>query len=169
MNSFIDKFNKKNNTNINIYTAGSYRLGKSNSKDIDLILSIQKKEKQNLEIIFKNIINTLIHDDILFDYVNISKNQIFGIIKVNNVFRHIDLRLIDEKYLPYYQLYFGSGEQFSRLIRQFAKDKGFKLTNKEFLDIRKNKKIKVKSEQDIFKKLGLNYVEPENRPSTLSL
>ena len=169
MNTFIDKFNKKNNTNINIYPAGSYRLGKSNSKDIDLILSIQKKEKQNLEIIFKNIINTLIHDDILFDYVNISKNQIFGIIKVNNVFRHIDLRLIDEKYLPYYQLYFGSGEQFSRLIRQFAKDKGYKLTNKEFLDIRKNKKIKVKSEQEIFKKLGLNYVEPEDRSSTLSL
>ena len=169
MNTFIDKFNKKNNTNINIYPAGSYRLGKLNSKDIDIILSIQKKEKQNLEIIFKNIINTLIHDDILFDYVNISKNQIFGIIKVNNIFRHIDLRLIDEKYLPYYQLYFGSGEQFSRLIRQFAKDKGYKLTNKEFLDIRKNKKIKVNSEQDIFKKLGLNYVEPEDRPYTLSL
>jgi DNA polymerase/3'-5' exonuclease PolX len=58
-------------------------------------------------------------------------------------------------------LYFGSGEQFSRLIRQKAKKIGYKLNNKGLF--KNGKKINIQTEKNIFKQLDISYISPENR------
>jgi DNA polymerase/3'-5' exonuclease PolX len=65
--------------------------------------------------------------------------------------------------LPFYLLYFGSGESFSREIRKKAKNQGYKLS--EFGLIRNNKIImnKANNEKEIFNKLNLPYILPHNR------
>lgn len=48
-------------------------------------------------------------------------------------------------------------------MRNFAKKKGFKLGNREMVNIKTNKNIVCKSEHDIFNALGMKYVEPAQR------
>ena len=63
--------------------------------------------------------------------------------------------------MPFFLLYFGSGENFSRKIRKYAKDKGYKLNETGLY--KNNKKINLKSEKEIFDYLKIPYVKPENR------
>ena len=63
----------------------------------------------------------------------------------------------------FYELYFGSGENFSRKIREHAKKMGYTLNEH---GLRKNGKYinrKFRDEKDIFEFLKMEYVKPENR------
>ena len=67
--------------------------------------------------------------------MSIGSNKIMGLTKLPDTVmntkphyvRQIDIRLIPEKLLSWYLLYFGSGEDFSRKIRKIARDQGYKL------------------------------------------
>ena len=62
--------------------------------------------------------------------------------------RHIDILLTPiESYYPAL-LYFGSGVDESRRIRQISKDKGYKLNEYELLHIQSGRKIYLKDEID---------------------
>jgi DNA polymerase/3'-5' exonuclease PolX len=60
-------------------------------------------------------------------------------------------------------LYFGSGESFSRMIRQYAKERGYRLTQKNLVDLKTKKEIYLPTEEAIFAYLGLPYQKPEER------
>ena len=47
-------------------------------------------------------------------------------------------------------------------MREIAKSKGYKLSEYGLFD-KNNKKFKIKSERDVFKKLGLEYLPPRLR------
>ena len=48
-------------------------------------------------------------------------------------------------------------------MRQIAKTKGYKLSEYGLFQISDNKKIKTNSEEDIFKLLDMDYIEPKFR------
>ena len=48
-------------------------------------------------------------------------------------------------------------------MRQIAKDKGLKLSEYELSEIKTKKKIKITSEEYVFKKLDMEYIKPEFR------
>lgn len=127
--------------------AGSYKLGKKDSGDIDLII-VTDKIKKNMLV---KIIEKLYQENILFDNLSSfpkeNSTTYMGIAKFDKIFRHIDIHLVKKENLPYYMLYFGSGEIFSRYIRRIAKEKGYKLNEKGLF--KNNKKIKVKKEKNI--------------------
>lgn len=166
--------------NIKIYIAGSYRTGKSLSKDIDMIITLPK----DLNLLktstdFENILTILKKDKLLIDIMSIGSNKIMGLTKLpKNIMktkphyiRQIDIRLIPIKLLPWYLLYFGSGENFSRKIRKIAKDKGYKL-DQWGLSYRKNKKrvdYYPKTEKEIFSFLKIKYIKPSNRINISSI
>ena len=76
-----------------------------------------------------------------------------GIAKINKFYRHIDIHLVEKKNLPFFLLYFSSGELISRKLRKIAKNKGYKLNEKGLF--KNNKKISIDNEKNIFSHLGI--------------
>lgn len=151
------------------HVCGSYRRGKSSSGDIDVLLLhphiIKKRElidcpvnyitlfiKALKKIIIENITST----EVIFDYM--------GICKIDDK----PHRRIDIKMLPYESkysglLYFTGPDKLNTFMRERAKKMGYLLNQYGLFD-RETKKMKhVKSEKDIFKLLGMDYMTPEQR------
>ena len=164
---FLKKILKKHGS-YNLYLMGGYRLGKKEGKDIDLIITkkdFKNSDLGNSENEIDKILSILKDSGYVTHVLEKGKVKLTLLIKVNNYPYqvHLDLRLAPKNLLPYFSLYFGSGEFFSRKIRQIAKDKGYKLNEYGLTNIKTNKKIILKSEKEIFKFLETKYVEPIKR------
>ena len=158
------KLLKKEFPTLKIHLAGSYHTGKSKMKDIDMIVtidSIVKKTQGERE--FKKIIEILKKNKLISGMLTFGKREAIIISKLERYNRHIDLRLVPKKYLPFYMLFFGSGVEFSKEIRLLAKKQGYKLTQWGLMDLKTHKYFDLKTERDIFKKLGIKYVKPSDR------
>ena len=143
--------------------AGSYRTGNPNPGDIDLIVISFTKNKVDT----KNwVLNTLDNKckKVKLDYMVESGDSGFmGILKINNKYYKIDVKVIEKKYYASFLLYFGSGKYFSKHIRSVAKDKGYKLNQYGVEDLKTGKLKTFKSEEAIFKFLGVEYLTPKER------
>jgi DNA polymerase/3'-5' exonuclease PolX len=132
---------------------GSYRRGSKTMGDIDLI--IMENSKFNLSDYIKKL------DKYIIETLALGNNKFMGIVKIgNNPARRFDILIapVDEYY--YSLLYFTGSKLFNIGLRHYVKTKfNLSLSEHGFL----NKKIPVKSEEDIFKYLKLNYVKPINR------
>ena len=80
----------------------------------------------------------------------------------DNFIRRIDIRYIPYHSYHYALLYFTGSSDLNKKMRELAKSKELKLSEYGLFD-KNNKKFKVKSERDIFKKLGLEYLPPRLR------
>jgi len=168
------EFKKISKSPVLVKLAGSYNLGKKSSGDIDIVLS--SKGLRKLDGVLSKFVSHLFEKDILVDTLSGNKipndkhTNYIGIIKIkSNPARHIDLHLVKDKDLPFHMLYFGSGEQFSRMIRKKAKDKGYKLNDKGlFKKGSKTRMANIKTEKDVFKILDEKWVPPGKRLANTS-
>jgi apurinic endonuclease APN1 len=180
--NYLKKLFKKYNF-IKIHNAGSYRISKSESGDIDLILTFDDtKNKIHIKkkIIKKLFFTVMNKNNLIIDILSSGKDKTIFITKCKNInnhnhnhnynhnkkiFRKVDIAIIKESDLPWYLLYFGSSKDFSKKIRIIASKKGYKLTEKGLFNKISGKKInfKPKTEKDIFKYLEIDYIEPKNR------
>lgn len=136
---------------------GSYRRQKPVSNDIDVLLTHPNK---NYMIEF---IKHLIKIKFLVDDMSAGKTKYSGFCRLN---KNYPVRRIDVRFVPYDSyytalLYFTGSKLFNMKIRRLAIDLGYKLN--EYGLYKGKKKIKIKSEKDIFDVLGLEYIKPENR------
>jgi DNA polymerase (family 10) len=76
----------------------------------------------------------------------------------------VDLRIVSEQEYPFALLYFTGSKEHNTLLRGLAKDKGLKLN--EYGLFKGEKRIPCKTEEEIFKALGLSYIPPELREAT---
>jgi DNA polymerase beta len=135
---------------------GSYRRKKPTSGDIDILVS-KKNDNGNLKIFIDKIREILV-DDITHNY----EIKYMGFAKYDgNPIRRIDIRYIP--YESYYTalLYFTGSAELNKKMRQIAKTKGLKLS--EYGLLKKNKKLEINSEYDVFKILEIPYIEPRLR------
>jgi DNA polymerase beta len=183
----IDTFNKKLqiiiksiDKNLNAKICGSFRREKDTSNDIDILITHPKIKTKNdlltnninyLNEVVKVLTNkNIIIDDLTYDEF---KTKYMGYMRLST--KHFTRR-IDIYYMPY-QSYpasllhlTGSGE-FNQKMRSLAISLGFKLNEYGLFKRTTNKKTKektfkiinIKTEKDIFKKLGMDYVEPKLR------
>jgi len=151
-------------------TCGSYRREKSNSGDIDFILfdtslvteNDIKKSKNNYiyEFVSKLKQQGIIIDSLTGESV---RTKYMGICKLSNGdLCRIDIRMIQyESYYPAI-LYFTGSRDLNKKMRQIADSMGYLLNEYGLYD--KNKQmVIVNSEADIFRTLGLEYLNPVNR------
>jgi len=138
-----------------IAIAGSYRTGNPNPSDIDIVVCSKDGK-------IKNTLQTLAKLGVLVDYVNSGKEDIFGIIKLNNKFYKIDIKVTTSKYFASYMLYFGSGKYFSKFIRGKAKGLGYKL-NQYGITLKDGNLKTFRSEKAIFNFLKIPYLTPQDR------
>ena len=144
---------------------GSYRRKMNESGDIDILISHPNYIK---DISKKNFLNSIVKElkenNLIIDSLTEKGNtKYMGICKINSVARRIDIRVVD--YQSYYAslLYFTGNKNFNIYIRNEALKYNYSLNEYGMIDMRDNNIIFVKSEEEIFKILKLDYLKPEER------
>jgi len=179
----IDKYNielqkiiKTIDKDLLIIIAGSYRRKKDYSNDIDVLVTHKNisdnktYEKIDTNYLFEFVkklkLKKMIVDD-LTDMDNGTKYMGFSKLPRKKI-RRMDIRFVPFNYYPAALLYFTGSYELNTQMRQVAKSMGFKLNEYGLFKEKKDgsysdKPVKLKTERDIFKKLKLDYIEPEER------
>lgn len=151
---------------IKVLLAGSYPSGKLESKDVDIILStneIKNVGELQKSSMLEEVVSLLKQNDIIQDIFSVGYTKFLGIVRVGKLNRHLDMRLIPEKYeIPAY-FYYTSGAEFNKLIREKAKRRNLKLSEWGLSDMISGKELEIGSESDIFKHLGLEFIPMHQR------
>ena len=143
--------NKLKKTNKNFKILGSYSRGALSSGDIDLL------------IYGKTTINSMLEEFDIIETIAKGGNRYMGLIKLGKDIVHLDIVKVLKDNLITGILYFSGPSNFNILMRNKAKDKGFKLSRYGLFDRKTNKKIKLKNEKDLFNKIGMKYIPIQNR------
>jgi DNA polymerase/3'-5' exonuclease PolX len=183
---YLQNLTDQFDSNMFITICGSYRRELPTSSDIDVLLThmnlitnediIQyntskfNTKSNNLNSnLLSSYVDYLHKKNILIDDItdkNIkTKYMGFGMFKSLNLnkIRRIDIRLIPMvSYWPAL-LYFTGSYDLNQTMRLKAKKLGYKLNEYGLYDLRTNEMIVVTSEQEIFEKLEMNYVQPNQR------
>ncbi len=132
--------------------AGSLRRMKSTIGDID-ILAVKDKS-----------------DEIMDAFTNmsgikkvISKGETRSSIILTEDDIHIDLRVIPKESYAAALQYFTGSKAHNIEIRKIALKQGYKLSEYGLFRKKDNKKINIKNEETLYKKIGLQYIPPELR------
>lgn len=179
--TLIEKFLTKQITKVDPLlkgiVCGSYRRKKPTSNDIDFLIyhpSVKTiKQMESAKINYLRMFVDHLHSiDFLLDDMT-DKNIItkyMGFCQIDN--KH-PVRRIDIRFVPtssYYSalLHFTGSGSFNQLMRHRAISLGYKLSEYGLYKVidkkaEKFEKVPVKSEEDIFKELGMKYVKPEDR------
>ena len=140
---------RKSKEIIKVSLAGSIRRMKETIGDIDILVVSKSPEKtMQLFTTLKDIKNTLSKGTTRSSVVLTSGIQ-------------VDLRVVKEDEFGSALQYFIGNKEHNVVTRKIAISKGLKLN--EYGLFKGNKKIAGKDEKEIYKKLGLDYIEPELR------
>ena len=135
-----------------VIVAGSVRRMKETISDIDILVVSQKPQK--VMDFFVNM------PEVVRVY---GKGRVKSIVRLENGM-DADLRIVEEKSFGAALNYFTGSKEHNVILRQIVKEKGLKLN--EYGLFKNRKIIAGKTEQEIYEKLGLNYIEPELRENT---
>lgn len=157
---------------LDIIICGSYRRGKKTSGDIDVLLySTKIKTEEQLEKSFylELLVNDLTEDGFIIDHLTNKnyKTKYMGFCKYkNNPVRRLDMRFFPYNSIYTAELYFTGPDMLNTLMRNEAKKRHMVLNEYGLYmkdENNKVKQVKINSEADVFKKLGMKYLKPEER------
>ena len=168
---YLQELTNKYNKSMFITICGSYRRELSFASDIDILLC-NLDINTNEDIILTDFnplseyVKYLHQENFLIDDItdkNIkTKYMGFGKYKNNHV-RRVDIRLIPMiSYFPAL-LYFTGSYEFNQEMRSKAKKMGYTLNEYGLYDNRLNEMIIILSEQEMFNKLEMLYLAPNER------
>lgn len=165
---------------LEIMICGSYRRGKKTSGDIDVLMyhpnvktseQILHPEKYKLKSYLEIFVNKLTNKGFLLDNMTDKNYNIkyMGFAKYKKYpIRRIDIRYIPYNSLPTAMLYFTGPYELNTIMRSAAKKRGMILNEYGLYlvdgESESNRTaVKIKSEADVFKTLGMDYLTPEER------
>jgi len=175
---YLVKIAKEIDDELEIDICGSYRRETPTSGDIDVIMfhpSMKKIDqvrfplKYKLIDYIKSFVTILTKNGFLLDHMTDKKFSMkymgFCKYKLNPV-RRIDIRIMPYESKPTALLYFTGPGDLNIYMRKLA-DKRHMLLNEYGLymvdDVGARTSIKIKSEEDVFKKLGMEPLTPKER------
>lgn len=154
----IDEFKRKleettKPLGIQFEIAGSYRRGKLESGDIDVLL-LAKEGIDVMSEVLRNPIftNTLAH----------GPKKFMGVGKIRKVHRRIDLELVQPHEWAFAMTYFTGPASFNVKMRDHASKNNLRLNEKGLYNLAGDS-YPAATEQDLFKMLGLQYLSPSER------
>lgn len=167
---------------------GSYRRGKPDCGDIDIVVARPNIDNgDELFMIMDHILKDLIGQEFLVDHLSLpawednmatrpKHFKYMGICKLpgeNQTHRHIDILVVPWMHLGAVLLYFTGNDICNRSMRLLASNRGMRLSDKGLFDnvIRgKNRKkinegrwVAGRTEREIFDYLKIKYLEPYER------
>ncbi len=75
----------------------------------------------------------------------------------------VDLRVVNDEIFGAALLYFTGNKEHNIILRRIAIEKGLKLSEYGLFDKKTDKRVAGRTEEEVYKKLGLDYIEPEMR------
>jgi DNA polymerase/3'-5' exonuclease PolX len=142
--------------------AGSYRRGHSDSGDVDILISNRARYDDSL----LHMLAASLADDPNYIVALINgKERLTFLYNSNGVVRQIDV--LNIAYSTYYAalLYFTGSWEFNEAMRGRAKREGYKLNQRGLYRLTRGRLVLVPtaSEEEIFRIIGLLYVNPQGR------
>ena len=131
--------------------AGSLRRRKDTIGDIDILVSSNHPEKVMEQFTHLPEVKEVLAE-------GLTKS---AILTQQNV--HLDLRVVELDSFGAAMQYFTGSKAHNVRLREMAVKKGLKINEYGVFQTRNNKKIAGKEEQEIYRKLGLQYIMPELR------
>lgn len=145
---------------------GSFRRGASNSGDIDVLIRVPdaistKSAKQLLATYVQNMKAAGYIEEVLA----LGEHKCMAICRLNGAARRLDLLLTPDEEYAYALLYFTGSDQFNVAFRNHALQMGYTLNEHRLTPLQDDKPVPppMKKEDDIFRFLGLRYIEPVER------
>lgn len=171
IDEYLHKQINKVNKNILVTVCGSYRRGKPESGDIDVLLKYNKydpdnetdaKKEMNKILSKLTVMKENITDPLSTHYMGIIDLDSFG---EKKKYARIDIIMCNEDNFYPALLHFTGPGIFNRKMRFKAKKMGYRLSQLGLIKLHKNReeKIKISSEKEIFDILGFEYLEPSER------
>lgn len=144
--------------NIEHQICGSYRRGEKTSGDIDCLI----KGEENIEL--QQIINSLTYSGLIVGNLALGKTKYLGICRLDEKHnaRRIDLMMVKPDSWPYATLYFTGSQKLNIQMRNRAIELGYTLNEYGLYDSEGNN-VPASSEEEIFKHLGMKYLNPHER------
>jgi DNA polymerase beta len=177
LKNVVDKVNKTclKNGGYKHMICGSYRRDTPTSGDIDVLFYNTRKDSTTKDSsFFKAVMQTLMNTKFLKDHLTdpttvTTKYMGFCKLPRRKWSRRIDMRCISRDSLPTAMLYFTGSGDFNKNMRLFALRKGYTINEygvyKLLANKEKGEQMPIFSEADIFKLLGMDYIEPKDRLS----
>ncbi len=140
---------------------GSYRRKSPDMGDIDILI------KDNNDFNLGKFIEKLKENNYIIETLANGKKKFMGISKINELpARRLDILVAEKSNYYFTLLYFTGSYTFNIEMRKKALEQGLSLSEYGFTDLKTKKLISsldINSEEDIFKKLNMIYIKPENR------
>ena len=157
----------KKSININSIVCGSFRRGYATSHDIDLLLWDESlitqddvRDSDKLSKCIKKLKKAnIVTDDITSDQV---KTKYMGFCTYKNKLYRIDIRLIAFESLYTAIAYFTGSYETNIKMRNRAKKLAYKLSEYGLFNVM-GKRMLVESEEHLFQRLRMKYLEPYER------
>ncbi|CAH1111989.1 unnamed protein product [Psylliodes chrysocephalus] len=170
------KYIKNIDPEYKISICGSYRRGKSESGDIDTLIThpswtsdkVDKKHKNNM---LKNIVNVLEKCGLITDTLSLGETKFMGACRLDleHPVRRLDIRLTPHDQYYCSILYFTGSDVFNKSMRAHALEQGFTLNEYTLRPVGSTgvpgEPVEISSEEDIFDIIDYPYKKPEDRNS----
>ncbi len=145
---------QKNPAVAKVEVAGSFRRGKETVGDLDILVSSKQPDK-----VMDAFVSLPDVKDVL------AKGTTKSSIRLSNGMQ-VDLRVVKDSEWGSALLYFIGNKDHNVELRKLALSKGYTLNEYGLFTLRGKKWIAGKTQEDIYRKLGLAYIEPELRENT---
>ena len=133
--------------------AGSYRRGRPDSGDIDILVI----DKPGMDVM-----STVLSCGIFTHKLAQGPKKFLGIGKIRDKFRRIDIELVQPEEYAFAITYFTGSQSFNIKMRDHVSQMGYRLNEKSLTDPSGNK-YPAKTEQQLFTMVGLQYLTPQER------
>src|SRR5579863_1650893 len=144
-----------------VTTAGSLRRGRDTIGDVDLLVTMRLGHEKQADV-----------DDVadyILKYPGIDTQLARGENKVSVLLGsglQVDVRLLDKKSFGAALLYFTGSKEHNVVLRGRANDMGWTLNEYALTTLKGGRTVAGKTEEEIYAKLKLAYIEPELRENT---
>ncbi len=153
VNEFLARFSKYHFVQ-KIEVAGSFRRGKETVGDLDfLVISKQPEKVMNALTSLPDVKEVL------------AKGTTRSSILLKNGLQ-VDFRVLKEKEFGSAMLYFIGNKEHNVELRKLSLSKGYTLSEYGLFRLKDKKWVAGRTEDEIYQKLGLRYLEPELRENT---
>lgn len=139
---------------------GSYRRGKPDSGDIDMLCSCDPSDNS-----LKSFVAKLKEGKYITDVLAQGETKCLAVCRLpGQPYRRLDLLLTPPEEFPFAVLYFTGSDGFNVKMRQRALEKGYTLNEHALTQVATKTKVAgIRTEADIFRILGMVYKEPWER------
>ena len=134
--------------------AGSLRRRKETIGDIDILVTSDVRDRK--KIIAKFVSLPLIKEVL-------AKGDTKASVIIKDFNKQVDVRIIDPDEWGAALLYFTGSKEHNVRLRTIAREKGYKISEYGLFNIKTDKRIAGSTEEDIYEKLGFEWIPPEMR------